>query len=414
MLYLLLLPIYIAVNAYFFYEVYGWIEAIMKTANSGHKRRLIFIEKTIFSVLYSFCALALLLAFAIPDKLAQSSDFWWKLRRFLKLVGNYHEGVLLYLLMVFGSVAIYRGIRHLVHKIKKKEDKPVSLRHMIIGLVCFSIIVAVTFLGVIGGRKIHVTNYSVSVDKKVENMDGLRIVLVSDLHMGYNIGVNHIQKMVDMINEADADIVLIAGDIYDNEYLAMEDPERLAQVMGTIKSRYGVYACYGNHDIEEPILGGFTFGSHENKTSSTEMDELLEKAGIVLLKDEYVLVNDSFYIYGRPDYARPGKGIETRKTAEELVAGLDLTKPVIVIDHQPQELQELSAAGVDMDLCGHTHDGQLFPLNYFQKWFLWDNSCGYLQVGNMHNIVTSGVGLFGPNMRVGTKAEICVIEVEFE
>lgn len=83
-----------------------------------------------------------------------------------------------------------------------------------------------------------------------------------------------------------------------------------------------------------------------------------------------------------------------------------------MIDHQPRELDELAAAVVDADLCGHTHDGQLFPLNLTSK-MLWKNSCGYLQVGNMHNIVTSGVGLFGPNMRVATKAEICSITLHF-
>ena len=91
---------------------------------------------------------------------------------------------------------------------------------------------------------------------------------------------------------------------------------------------------------------------------------------------------------------------------------MDLKKPVFVIDHQPRELEELAAAGVDADFCGHTHDGQMFPGNLLMK-FLWENSYGYMQVGSMHNIVTSGVGLFGPNMRVATKAEICPITVNF-
>ena len=91
---------------------------------------------------------------------------------------------------------------------------------------------------------------------------------------------------------------------------------------------------------------------------------------------------------------------------------MDLSKPVIVIDHEPGELEELSEAGVDLDLSGHTHDGQIFPANLLMK-FLWENPCGYLQKGNMHSIVTSGVGLFGPDMRVGTKAEICQIHVNF-
>ena len=91
---------------------------------------------------------------------------------------------------------------------------------------------------------------------------------------------------------------------------------------------------------------------------------------------------------------------------------LDTGKPILVLDHQPRELEELAAAGVDVDLCGHTHDGQMFPGNLTVRLF-WENACGCLRVGSMHSIVTSGVGLFGPNMRVATRAEICPITIHF-
>ena len=126
-----------------------------------------------------------------------------------------------------------------------------------------------------------------------------------------------------------------------------------------------------------------------------------------LFREEGVLIDDAFYLYGRP-----GRGIRVRKTPEQLTEGMDLSRPVIVIDHQPRELQELADAGVDLDLCGHTHDGQTFPGNLTARLF-WENICGYLQKGNMHNIVTSGVGVFGPDMRLGTRSEICVITVRF-
>ena len=143
------------------------------------------------------------------------------------------------------------------------------------------------------------------------------------------------------------------------------------------------------------------------------MDVFLEKAGITLLRDESVLIDDAFYLYGRPDYERPGRGRTSRKTPEEITRDLNTNKPVIVIDHEPRELSELSDAGVDLDLCGHTHDGQIFPVNLITN-LVWENSCGYLQKGSMHNIVTSGVGVFGPNMRVATKSEICMIDVRFQ
>ena len=165
--------------------------------------------------------------------------------------------------------------------------------------------------------------------------------------------------------------------------------------------------------MEEPVLAGFTFRSEEEKRSSPEMDAFLEQSGIRLLRDETVLIDDAFYLCGRADAQRPGRGIETRKTPKELTEGLDHTKPILVLDHQPRELEELAAAGVDVDFGGHTHDGQMFPGNLTVRLF-WENPCGHLQKGAMHSIVTSGVGLFGPNMRVATRAEICPVTIHFQ
>ena len=97
---------------------------------------------------------------------------------------------------------------------------------------------------------------------------------------------------------------------------------------------------------------------------------------------------------------------------EEILGDLNKTKPIIVLEHQPKQLEELEAAGADMQLCGHTHDGQMFPGNLTIK-LMWENACGYLKKGNLHSIVTSGVGVWGPAMRVGTDCEICPITVHF-
>ena len=256
----------------------------------------------------------------------------------------------------------------------------------VVGAVCAVIISTVSIYGVIRAGNIHTTKYNISVDKKVGSIKELNVVLVADLHLGYNIGCKQMEQMTEKINEQKPDLVVVAGDIFDNEYEALDDQEK--------------------------ILAGFTFGSKEKKESIPEMDEFLEKAGITLLRDEYVLIDDFFYLYGRPDYERPGRGIDKRKTPQEITEGMDLSLPVLVIDHEPRELQELAEAGVDVNLCGHTHDGQVFPGNIVIRFF-WENPCGYLKKGNMHNIVTSGVGLFGPNMRVGTKSEICDVSIGF-
>ena len=281
------------------------------------------------------------------------------------------------------------------------------------GAVCAVLITVIGAYGVINAHNIKTNRYEITVEKGSARINELNVVLIADLHMGYNIGRRSMRDMANLINVENPDAVVIAGDIFDNEYKALDNPDELAEIFRGIKTKYGIYACYGNHDVAERLLAGFTFSGDAKKQSDVRMDEWLKSAGITLLRDEYVLIDDSFYIYGRPDYQKPGRGIDKRKTPQEVTENLDKSKPIIVIDHQPRELGELADAGVDVDLCGHTHDGQVFPGNLTIK-LMWENACGYLKKGNMHNIVTSGVGLFGPNMRVGTDAEICPIHIVFK
>ena len=394
-----LAPAYLAVCAYILFRTIHWIQVLHSIFQNVWVCRGI-------GLIYFFVVFSILIAFMAP-----ASGF----RRFMKLLSNYWLGVLVYTIM---TVGIADGLRLLIKYPLKNVAFPgrellfSNVGTAVVGAVCAVIITTVSIYGMINAGNIQTTKYDISIDKKAGKLDSLNVVLIADLHLGYNIGCRQMEKMVERINAQNPDLVVVAGDIFDNEYEALENPDRLAAILRGIQSKYGVYACYGNHDIQEKILAGFTFGGKEKKESSVKMDEFLEKSGITLLRDEYVLIDDSFYLYGRPDYERPGRGIDERKSPQEITEDLDLSLPVLVIDHEPRELQELADAGVDADLCGHTHDGQLFPGNLTIK-LMWENACGYLKKGNMHSIVTSGVGLFGPNMRVGTKSEICDIMMHF-
>ena len=397
MIAIFLSPIYILINFYIARWLLSWMQACSKHFN---KRKIRILVITI----YTFFASALLIGFLLPIS---------PIERIMKLIGNYWLGVLLYVIL---TVLIADGIRLIIKKNKKlpKEYTYSKRTFVIVGTICITIISILSIWGAINARIIHTTEYNVTINKKTEKIKKLKIALVADLHMGYNIGTPHIKNMVKKINEQNPDLVVIAGDIFDNEYEALDNPKAIVKTLKKIKSKYGVYATYGNHDIKEKILAGFTFSKKgQKKESDIRMDQLLNDANITLLRDESVLIDDSFYLYGRPDYRRPGRGITVRKTPKEITNDLDKEKPIIVVDHEPSELQELREAGVDMDLCGHTHDGQLFPANLTSK-LMWENSYGYLKKGNMHNIVTSGVGLFGPNMRVGTIAEVAIINVNFK
>ena len=414
MLFFLFSPVYLFLNGWFIYEACKWLTAVESFLGWDRKptpKKIIKAVKLLFGILWGFFTVCIFIAFFLP---AESG----MLRRVLKLAANYHLAVFIYMLLGLAVVLLGRLLERIYVKLRKKSlwdktDRRFVIRRSAVGLLYILLVISVTLFGVYEAGNIKTKHYDISVDKDGGNLSELKLVLVSDLHLGYNIGCRQMEKMVEKINAEQPDLVVIAGDIFDNEYEALEDPDRLIEILSSIESRYGVYAVYGNHDVDEKIIGGFTFDWKSPKESSEEMDEFVSRCGIRLLCDEYVLIDDSFYLYGRPDYERPGKNVTERKSPEELTAELDLSKPVIVIDHEPRELSELSEAGVDLDLSGHTHDGQFFPLNLTSRYLTWENSAGLLKKGNMTSIVSSGVGLYGPNIRVGTDAEVCGITVHF-
>lgn len=391
----LLAPFYILVNVYVVRWMIRWMGACSHIFQSA-------VFRAVFIIFYILIASSLLTGFLI-----NKPEF---LHRILKNTGNYFLGTFLYIILVIVVVDLVRLILKYVFHARFLEFRSTFV---ITGFVCMALIILISVYGILHVSTIKVTPYEVTVNKKVKDMDSLKIVLLADTHFGYSINCRHAQKMVEKINAQDPDIVCIAGDIFDNDYDAISDPEGVCNALKSIKSRYGVYACWGNHDLDEPILAGFTFGGKKKDQADPRMEQLLRDANIHLLTDEAELIDDKFYVVGRNDSSRTHKLGGQRLSPAQLTKDLDLDKPVIFIDHQPKQLQETADAGADLDLCGHTHDGQIFPGNLFIHLF-WENSFGYLKKDKMHNIVTSGVGVWGPDMRVGTNCEICPITVHFQ
>lgn len=395
MIALLLAPVYILVILY----ILRWCLRFMGACTHHFKHRWF---RVAFTVVYLFVSTTLLTSFLLP-----ASPF----QRILKIISNLWLGAFLYILLVIAAVDLIRII--LKHSRHVNQEKLASRRTFVFtGTCCTLLILSLSIYGIAHAQHIYTTPYEVTVNKSFDGADSLKVVMVADFHLGYSVGTLQMKQMVKKINAMDADVVCIVGDIFDNDYEALDNPKKLEEILGSIQSTYGIYACYGNHDYEEKILAGFTFHGGEPVHHDPRMAELLERSGITLLMDEAVCVEDKFYIVGRRDYSSKKKTDTARLTPKELTKDLDQSKPVIVMDHQPKELQELADSGVDLDLSGHTHDGQMFPGNLTIK-LLWENPCGYLKKDQMHNIVTSGIGVWGPNMRVGTRSEICEITVHF-
>ena len=394
MIFLFLLPFYLGVSSYMMFRFFYW----MKHCN--HRFNWLRF-KVPFAVVYLFMALSPVIAFLLPKSAVAIV---------IRRISTYWIGIMLYSLLY---VVLFDLLRLIAKHTKLKNTLLFSRGSVIsIGSVVVACAVATCLYGIFNARNIKVNEYSVTVNKSCGSDKHLKAVLVADLHMGYAIGVDHITNMVEKINAQNPDIVIIAGDIFDNSYDGMDDPEGIKAQLKSIKSKYGVYAVYGNHDIDEKILMGFTFDWGGKQLHNEKMTNFMKECNIKLINDESVLINDEFYLVGRRDTDKPGTEDGTRAEISELTKDLDKTKPIFVLSHEPDELQKTADAGADIDFSGHTHDGQLFPGNLTIGLF-WENPCGMIKKDSMYSIVTSGVGVYGTFMRVGTDAEICSVDIDF-
>ncbi|MCL2246287.1 MAG: metallophosphoesterase [Lentimicrobiaceae bacterium] len=231
---------------------------------------------------------------------------------------------------------------------------------------------------------------AIKTEKKISSERSLKIVALSDLHLGYGIDTKEFRKWVHLINKENPDVVLIAGDAVDNSVRPLRE-RGFTDVFGEIKTKYGIYMVPGNHEYISNIDQSIDF---------------LTRAGVTLLRDSVALINDSFYIIGRDDRSN-----FKRKTIAEMTASLDESKPTILIDHQPYHLDEVAKYPVDLYLAGHTHNGQTWPVSLITK-VMYEISYGYLKKGNTHFYVTSGIGIWGGKFRMGSRSEYVVITIQ--
>jgi len=206
----------------------------------------------------------------------------------------------------------------------------------------------------------------------------------------------NLERVVKTINDLEPDIVCITGDIFNDSFGSIRDPDRASDLFRSLSATYGVYACFGNHD------GGRTL---------EQMMDFLEKSGISLLNDEHVIIDGRLALFGRLD-ASPigGSGELRRRDISEDIASAGAGVPVIVMDHNPSHIGEYGD-GVDLLLCGHTHRGQMFPGGLVTN-AMYTADYGYFRKdgGSPHVVTTSGISTWGPPMRVGTNNEIvCII-----
>lgn len=247
---------------------------------------------------------------------------------------------------------------------------------------------------------VWIENYEIDTDKKVGT---LRIVQFADSHVGTTFDGKGFEGQVKTMQEQNPDIVVVTGDYVDDD-TTKDDMVAACEALGTLKTTYGVYYAFGNHDK------GY-FGDEYRGYSGNDLIAELERNNVRVLQDETVLLGNRFYLIGRQD--RSEEQANSRASMEELTADLDKGKFSIVLDHQPHDYDAQAASGVDLVLSGHTHGGQLIPFNRMGQWTgVDDKSYGLEKRENTNFIVTSGISDWAIKFKTGCKSEIVVVDIQ--
>lgn len=249
----------------------------------------------------------------------------------------------------------------------------------------------VVLLLVVGNINYHNKRrvYHKITTEKLQNNQKIRVVAISDLHLGYTIGSHELKRWVKMINKENPDIVVISGDLIDNNVQVVDDMD-LDKIIRNINAPLGVYGCLGNHEYISGLDESISF---------------YHKSDIILLRDESVEVVNNFTLIGRDDVSN-----SERQSLSTIMADINDNDFKLLLDHQPRNLEESEKAKIDLQISGHTHNGQVFPFSIVAE-SIFEIAHGMLQKGLTKIYVTSGLGIWGGKFRIGTQSEYAVFDI---
>lgn len=244
-------------------------------------------------------------------------------------------------------------------------------------------------------------DYTIYTTKEIRE-EGYRVAMISDLHYGTVMNSEKLKKACKEIEKAEPDIVVLCGDIVD-EKTNLEQMQEAAEILGDIKSKFGVFYVYGNHDDAR-------YSSIPTYTKGELKSELLSN-NIHVLVDQSYEINEDFIIVGRDDEGFSKE--EGRRSGEDLISNIDKNRFILLLDHQPSELDENSTLGYDLQLSGHTHKGQIWPIGLISELFNFNElEYGCKEIGNYEVIVSSGISGWNYPIRTGSTSEYLIINIK--
>lgn len=308
----------------------------------------------------------------------------------LKVIGSYWLAVLMYAVLLLPLADLAAVLLHF-------SGLSSTVYIPLLGWTVLALLAIMLAVGSWNAWNPVVRKYEVALAKSAGGLDQLRIGIASDIHLGTIVRKTYLQQLIDRMDKLQPDLILLPGDIIDDDIKPFIT-QNMAETMSKLKAPLGVYAILGNHEY---------IGGH-----AEEFAERMKEIGIPVLMDQSVRINDHLYVVGRKDRTAERSDPQGRQNLEELLADVDTSLPVIVMDHQPFHLDKAADAGVDIMLSGHTHRGQMTPNHWITR-RLFELDWGYLKKKSLHAIVSSGFGTWGPPIRIGSRSEIIELTVRF-
>ncbi|MBU1097970.1 MAG: metallophosphoesterase [Bacteroidetes bacterium] len=312
-------------------------------------------------------------------------------------IGSFWMAFMFYFLLSIILIDFFRLLNFVFNFypdfIKSNMDAVSKITALIILIIVSILVIA----GHVNTYFPRVKTYNLSVDKKANTIESLNIVLVTDIHLGIIVGPAYMKKIAGIINDLKPDIVLLAGDVIDEDINPVIKNNH-GESLKNIKARYGVFGITGNHEY----IGGVE-----------PAVKYLEEHNVLMLRDTSILIDNNFYLAGREDRAIGQFAGKRRKPLNEILTNVNKSLPIILMDHQPFGLYDAVENKIDLQVSGHTHNGQLWPLNYIVD-KVYELGWGYKKTGETHFYVSCGAGGWGPPIRTGSRPEIVNITLKFK
>lgn len=372
-LFIFALLIFLAANYYVALRIYQLIPAN-------------FVLRVAFIAIITICVGSLFVFFPLYNSLS------YTVGSLLYRIGTAWFIAFAYFFLLFVLIDLLKVSNNLFHFIDKNTVYSLTHQNYLSLFVVVAAVVTLLFIGNINYHNKRRVHFDIETAKLSPDKKSVRIIGISDLHLGYTIGAKELDDWVETINAEKPDVVIIGGDLVDNNAEIVTDMG-LDKILRNLDAPLGVYACLGNHEY---ISG------------KRESIKFHEAAGITVLKDDYLQITDNITLIGRDDVSN-----SNRKPLGEIVNGIDDDQFKLLLDHQPKNLEHAEQEKIDLQFSGHTHKGQIFPFSLVAE-SIFENAHGMVEKGQTQIYVSSGLGIWGGKFRVGTQSEYVVFDITHE